>query len=1013
MIFRAKGNTMESPVLFGSSSSVNGYSYDATYPPEQYDHRVIAAQTSLAEALPNIGVPKDNVECICRPFLDAYQNFLAADTDTEDFKQSPLLALQEFNRLKAQLPPVHQDKLTYHLDRHEKNMTFSFYGKKLCTFEQSYTRELPTHTFNDLTIHLVQQTMTKRLMSLQKIEEEAQALECCRPFLEAYRDYLCCEECSAEFTQSPRLALEKFQKMKTVLPVTHQDKLQCKVDIKNKSIIFFLYGQELCQFKHTYNRELSEETFHELALIIITKETGVESKDHVQMLLQQYRTAKAEYKTKQEINALTQLFLNLPADAQRNIHIKIHPSTVGSYFRSGTVTVCNITLNFSILSDTDVEQMKALDTQLIQARIPNHAGYVNNMENLKECEAWYQQTFAEVSKGDLTTERLLQLCKQKGELDGYITKINEVEAVIKEDEFDETLMSDEVMQQSLAQRFENLKAKAHSLRNEKIILKQLTDECAEDQQESLKSLALIMLGKQVKPIEKFERSMATNALVTSECKRDFIQEQLDAYLILKQKAPAQFADKLSVQFCKTKQLGVVDITIVMSEPNGNVRIARMAGASFAKYIYCIQRQLAIPQAIDIVCLPEHAQKDKVVAPLVQAVNLRLELGAEANGYDIICSVTYLKWLYQKDEQYIRHNCVQLLDYQDPKTNTIQYYATVEGTVVFSFSVPTGSLVFDNVKKWLDEENKMDDQFDNAEVGASNLKTFQQEACTHAELKEKEIEELQARLEQIKSECEQQAQEIQRIQLRQQELEACRQEVLAQLNSGFNSEQASYLFDVSRATNLSATSSANSVMRLFELSENMNKFKFAYRECQYLSIWYDDLLITTINYNARRSGSQDWIGVKSAYERATTLQKQATPQVGNALSMVPFTIQRIRTEMSDKNITTLTLPIQLPEYDPKNIINFERPQPVIASSDVSTNDSPLVSKIHNYALEVKDIKVDGFNETMESRFTTMLKECGGAKAIIADTAASEYAKSIQLNTTAQQTVSVYQLIEMMG
>lgn len=284
-----------------------------------------------------------------------------------------------------------------------------------------------------------------------------------------------------------------------------------------------------------------------------------------------------------------------------------------------------------------------------------------------------------------------------------------------------------------------------------------------------------------------------------------------------------------------------------------------------------------------------------------------------NKFEVIKSVLNLKWLCQKEDQFISSNPFQLVDYQVGQAKDTHLFIIVDGQIRGSFQYVSTEPEFNDMIECLIQEDKGEENFNLAKPGESRIMTFQNFARRQAHEKSTELQQIKAELArkeniQRQLEVEQATLHTQKLE-QQQKLVTTRSQLFScidkQLHGKFNWKHASHIFELVVSKEVPADKRANAFIRLAELCTDKSSFKFEYGGIGtangYMRLSFNgEILAETLLPQSITLSEEDTITSAST---KLELYKQSPSGSGEGFLSVFLHLEENRPS------------IQLPDYDP--------------------------------------------------------------------------------------------------
>ena len=985
------------------------------------------AQQVLQQQLEAFEINQDISESSL-PFLQAYNVCLTVTHYSEQKTSAPTNAYKAFIAFKATFHPRYQDLLTFDFDPQRKHLTFKIAGANICQLGTSYD-EITDKACNCLVYEIASEKFQKAVQSFEDEDRPIGLMAICQPMMEVFQQLLENGSSDAGFDEYMPAVGAAYERMKFQLPQACRDRVQLSVDLNNNSLTFSMSGKDIFKCaRPSFSVDIIPKVC-ELAAQVVSLSFDCGNQEPIKQAAREcFMTSN--YEASQKIPLLQALIAALPQTPSPNraIVIDVPPVSPDDTVDKATVTIAAVELHFPCLVGQGLPKLTELVEADQQRLMPeNDALYESSMQNLRMISGWCEDQVRALAKrkSELTLEELNALYGDKGEIEQYRQKLLTLQTLIDADDIRDERVSDGAMKEQLLARLEILDKHVEPKRNEVITLKQLRESCeSEADYKVLEPHAQLMLNQTTKPETLTSSATPHQGAWSLGAKPSFAEQQLTAFVELKQKAPAVFANRLCFHIQKTASYGKINVSIAIRSGNRNNTIAKV-DTPLHDCLSLLGKNLHMSRQLSGEDLPE-LEDDQNRLPaqqLIEYINWQLT-HPPMNKFEVIKSVLNLKWLCQKDGSYASSNPFQLVDYQIGQAKDTHLFIVVDGQIRASLQYTNADQELNEMIQWLVQEDETEAAFNQASPGESRILVYQGFARRQAQQKTFELQQLKERLaeqERIQMQreaelAEMRAQELEqqaKLQDRKLELSACRQALIAQLNPDVSRDDAEFLFDAINATNISVLSNANAVLRLFELSNDMSKYKVIVKANKSLEVWFDGYRLTTIDRTKRKPDSQDWNGAEAAFARIKKLKAQEFPQIGNALSMIPFTKERINLELKKQSQQRFELEpaCQLPTYNSNEVFNHESIKAKLNAELTTVQLSPVTSRLQDYAEEIGDSKIDPFDEIQGTRFNGLLEDCGGVEKILGNTEAARYAETVIISIHGDQTVSLLQLVQM--
>ena len=1019
----------------GSSSPINGYScsYRGTYsyatedPILNIKEQTRQAQQVLQQQLEALEIDQDISESSI-PFLQAYNDCLTVAHYSEQETSAPTNAYKAFIAFKATFHPRYQDLLTFDFDPQRKHLTFKIADETICQLGTSYDK-ITDNACNCLVYEIASEKFQKAVQSLEDEDRPVGLMAICQPMMEVFQQLLENGSSDAGFDECMPVVGTAYERMKSQLPKTCRDRVQLSVDLYNNSLTFSMSGKGIFKCARPSFSVDVIPTVCELAGQVVSLSFDCGNQEVIKLAAREcFMTCN--YNTSQKIHQLQALIAALPQTPSpiRAIVIDVPPASSDVTVNKATVTIAAVELHFPFLFGESLPQLIELVEADQQRLMPeNDALYESSMQNLRMISGWCEDQLRALAKrkSELTLAQLNALYGDKGEIEQYRQKLLVLQTLIDTNDTRDERVSDGAMKEQLFARLKRLHAYVEQKRNEVITLKQLHESCeSEEAYKALEPHAQLMLNITTKPETVTSSAIPHQGAWGLGSKLHIAEQQLSAFEELKRRAPAEFADRLCFHIQKTAVYGKINVSIAIRSDNRNITIAKVS-ASLHYCLAILGDNLQLTERVSENDLPEIEESQNLLPAqqLIEYINWQLT-HPPMSKFEVIKSVFNLKWLCQKDRSYASSNPFQVVDYQVGQTKDTHLFIVVDGQIRASLQYTNAEPEFAAMIDWLTEEDKMEQAFNQASPGQSQILEYQDFARCQAQQKAFELQQLKVRLaeqERIQRQreaelAEMRAQEVERQQQfahRKLELMACRQEIITKMMRiyGVSPMDANTFFNALMATNLPTQSRAFAALRLFELSKLDKNFEFEFSDNRYLKISYRGIELANLKYQSY----SDWeAGPYQVNIRVRKLQESPT-QLGEPISMISSTLQKINTQIADNGITKFEIPVVLDEFSPDAEIEFAFQTPdanitVEATPQMSQQPDHMISRMKRYIYQRKGAK-DTFEEMQSPEFLLMIKDCGGSQSILGDPSALQYAKQTKIDAGDGQIIELFQLISM--
>ncbi|MBM7073768.1 hypothetical protein JQC92_17295 [Shewanella sp. 202IG2-18] len=1033
----------------------------------QYCKQVEQARRTLLKSFKLKG---DNQEL--NQLLHAYHNYISEPETSLAFHQSPIQLLEAFHKLKSSLSSERKDQLSIKINHIEQHLTVSVSGTEIFSMRSTRCKELDPTLFTKLSLDHASLLMAENVKALC-LQEDIHKI--CDSMLSTYGEFLkksdsdfkeAVEQAVDAFLKLKR-RLSKLQGSCVQLKV---DIAQRTVDFKVNGANILTFS---CHFPcdtpskalikvvmKLFLTESPQEHSSDVARLAIAA-----TSDRLRIIDTLYYLNKIFPKLSSTAQRACRIDKRLVPTAR--LHLGIPPNIIPKHCTAATIEVCGVSFYFADLCGYELSQATELESLILNANIAQEAEYQENLKQLKDIKEWYKQKLKALVNKELDIDALKQLCSDDGELYHAMSRVKKIVPLVSSLTPNEVRTSDEDFKQGLLESLNRLSSKCHNRLNQLITLKQLKNEC-----NAIRTPYTEELDHLVKEMHNMDAEVGQVATSTEDIKhRDTTQlirpyRQLEAFLLLIQKSPPAFAQSLRLLVKRLPRSNTIEVYIGVRSSRKNIPISKVS-VSFADSMEFLNRQrYPLTKLINLGELPKHHHKQhRAISALVKSMNIRIPL-AQYAPLDFVQSAEALKWLYQDSEHFISKNVIQCLHFRQKRTQAICFFVAVDGEVSLAMSISPTNDQYRNVEQLLHQEALADKEFDDlqdakpklvehqnaafkeaeraycsltSQTMASETLTPQQHASTIDQLQihSQFLSQDQGRADDRQRLTPKQTQYANgetkitskpksqpsstytlddlthlnhaqkpawRLQPKAKEIAESREQMFSRLHSDVTIKQACVIFNALVATNLTAATRANAALRLFEITKLDSNFDFIFKQNDSLQLTYKGKLIAHIpcsvtNWNTAIKPIQ--IGVTSLITRSSSL--------GNPSTMIEAFESRLNQDMKSNNIEQLALPTGLTEFN----VDARMPEMMLTQSEKSkstTSSSTLVENLNAYIATLGP-KVDLLKEASTPRYKRLMRQCGEAKALLTDSAASQIAAGSRVQDPSNDTqFTIKQLLE---